>query len=119
MLTRQQHQLLTFIARFTTENGWAPSYDEMRAGMGLASKSGINRLMAALVERGFITKRRDRARAIEVIRMPGDVGPDRLKNAAPELLDCVRNMLAASSYEETMATNEAARALVARLESAR
>lgn len=76
MLTRQQHDLLVFIDRFTRENGWAPSYDEMRTEMGFASKSGIARLMAALIERGFIAKRfRNRVRAIEVIRMPGDVGP--------------------------------------------
>lgn len=83
MLTRQQHQLLVFIDRFTRGNGWAPSYDEMRTEMGFASKSGIARLMAALIERGFIAKRfRNRVRAIEVIRLPDDVGPSRPSDAA-------------------------------------
>ena len=45
-----------------------PSFDEMRDALGLASKSGIHRLVSALEERGFIRRLANRARAIEILR---------------------------------------------------
>lgn len=94
MLTRQQHDLLIFIANFTKENGWAPSYQEMATTMGFSSKSGVHRLVSALVERGFVTQRRERARSIEVIRMPGDTrtGPTPITEAAPAMLIMLRRI---------------------------
>lgn len=53
-LTPRQKSLLDFLRAYIEENGYSPSYDEMKAGIGLASKSGINRLMVALHERGHI-----------------------------------------------------------------
>ena len=95
MLTRQQHQLLTFIDRFTKEHGWSPSYDEMRIGMCLASKGGINRLIMGLVERKFIVHRPAKARSIEVIRLPGDAAPTPLADAAPEMLVALKEIATA------------------------
>ena len=43
-------------------------FDEMRQAIGLASKSGIHRLISGLEERGFIRRLANRARAIEIIR---------------------------------------------------
>ena len=66
-LTRQQSRLLAFIDARVEKDGIAPSYDEMAAHMGLASKSGINRLILALEERGRIRRMPHRARAITVV----------------------------------------------------
>ncbi len=72
-LTKHQRDLLLFIIAYTTEHGHAPSYDEMRAALGLASKSGVHRLVHALEERGAISVRQHRARAIEVLAVPVQV----------------------------------------------
>lgn len=70
MLTRKQMELLRFIHERLTENGVPPSFDEMKEALDLKSKSGIHRLILALEERGFIRRLPNRARAIEVIRLP-------------------------------------------------
>ncbi len=72
MLTRKQHDLLLFIDKTVKENGVAPSFEEMMHAIGLKSKSGVDRLVKALVERGFLKRIKNRARAIEVCRLPND-----------------------------------------------
>lgn len=70
-MTMAQAELLSFIERYTSENnGVAPTFEEMKQALGVASKSGIHRLVCALEERGRIRRLRDRARAIEVIAAP-------------------------------------------------
>ena len=73
MLTRKQHELLVFIDRHLKETGFSPSFEEMKDALDLRSKSGIHRLISALEERGFLSRRHHRARALEVVRMPEDV----------------------------------------------
>ncbi|GBQ23062.1 LexA repressor [Acetobacter estunensis NRIC 0472] len=70
MLTRKQHELLLFIDSHLRQTGFSPSFDEMKDALGLKSKSGIHRLISALEERGFIQRRHNRARALEVLRLP-------------------------------------------------
>lgn len=70
MLTRKQHQLLTFIDDYLHRTGFSPSFDEMKVAIGLHSKSGIHRLVTALEERGFIRRHHQRARALEVLKPP-------------------------------------------------
>jgi len=74
MLTRKQFELLRFIHERLTEAGFPPSFDEMKDALDLRSKSGIHRLITALEERGFIRRLPNRARAIEVIKLPESVG---------------------------------------------
>src|SRR6201984_1157890 len=73
MLTRKQFELLRFIHERLKETGVPPSFDEMKDALDLRSKSGIHRLITALEERGFIRRLPNRARAIEVIRLPESV----------------------------------------------
>jgi repressor LexA len=75
MLTRKQHELLMFIHERMKEAGIPPSFDEMKEALDLASKSGIHRLITALEERGFIRRLPNRARALEVIRLPESMSP--------------------------------------------
>lgn len=70
MLTEKQKELLLFIHQRMQERGVPPSFDEMKDALDLKSKSGIHRLITALVERGFIRRLPHRARAIEVIKLP-------------------------------------------------
>jgi repressor LexA len=67
-LTTKQREMLAFIERhLEANNGIAPTYDEMALGVGVASKSGVARLIDALEERGYIRRLRNRARALEVV----------------------------------------------------
>ncbi len=70
MLTKKQSELLRFIHERLQEEGVPPSFDEMKDALDLRSKSGIHRLIMALEERGFIRRLANRARAIEVLRLP-------------------------------------------------
>jgi len=73
MLTRKQHELLVFIDGHLKATGFSPSFEEMKEALHLKSKSGIHRLISALEERGFLSRRHNRARALEVVRLPDDV----------------------------------------------
>jgi repressor LexA len=75
MLTRKQYELLMFIHERLKEAGVPPSFDEMKDALDLRSKSGIHRLITALEERGFIRRLPNRARALEVVRLPDSVVP--------------------------------------------
>ena len=70
MLTRKQHELLSFIDSHLKETGVSPSFEEMKEALTLRSKSGIHRLISALEERGFLRRHHHRARALEVMRLP-------------------------------------------------
>jgi len=70
MLTAKQRELLLFIDKRLGENGISPSFDEMREALDLKSKSGVHRLISALEERGFIRRLPNRARALEVVKLP-------------------------------------------------
>lgn len=79
MLTRKQHELLLYIDRALNETGISPSFEEMKDALDLKSKSGVHRLISALVERGFIRRLPNRARALEVLKIP-----EASKGTAPE-----------------------------------
>ena len=87
MLTRKQFELLRFIHERLKEAGVPPSFDEMKDALDLRSKSGIHRLITALEERGFIRRLANRARAIEVIKLPDavahGVGAVRARDSLP------------------------------------
>src|SRR6476659_5368441 len=81
MLTVKQRELLQYIHERVSETGVSPSFDEMREALELKSKSGVHRLISALEERNFIRRLPNRARALEVLRMPDQPGA---AAAAPE-----------------------------------
>ncbi len=83
MLTRKQHELLTFIDGHLKSTGFSPSFEEMKEALQLRSKSGIHRLISALEERGFLRRRHHRARALEVMRLPNENGREVVAPAAP------------------------------------
>ncbi len=80
MLTAKQQELLIFIQNRLEEGGVSPSFDEMKDALDLKSKSGIHRLISALEERGFIRRLPNRARALEVLKLP-----DGMQKATPKV----------------------------------
>jgi repressor LexA len=88
MLTRKQYELLRFIHERLKETGVPPSFDEMKDALDLRSKSGIHRLILALEERGFIKRLKNRARALEVVRLPDSAQPaTRNKGFSPNVIE--------------------------------
>ena len=81
MLTAKQHELLLFIHRRLEGSGISPSFEEMKEALDLKSKSGVHRLISALEERGFIRRLPNRARALEVVKMPENVATDPVAKA--------------------------------------
>lgn len=102
MLTRKQHELLRFIHERLRESGVPPSFDEMKDALDLKSKSGIHRLIMALEERGFIRRLPNRARALEVIKLPeAGVGPAPRGRFNPSVVEggLARNVVARAPAE--------------------
>lgn len=75
MLTKKQRELLLFIHDRMSAGDIAPSFEEMKDALGLKSKSGVHRLINALVERGYLERLPHRARALEVRKLPEGAKP--------------------------------------------
>lgn len=80
MLTKKQKELLLFIHERLSQGEIAPSFEEMKHALNLKSKSGIHRLINALVERGFIKRLPHKARAIEILKLPQDYSENIAQN---------------------------------------
>jgi len=104
MLTKKQFELLRFIHERLKESGVPPSFDEMKDALDLRSKSGIHRLITALEERGFIRRLPNRARAIEVIKLPESVahgvGGARARRFTPSVIEGNLGRVRAASEDE-------------------
>jgi repressor LexA len=106
MLTRKQAELLRFIHERLKEAGVPPSFDEMKDALDLRSKSGIHRLITALEERGFIRRLPNRARAIEVIKLPDSVAhgmvAGRSRGFTPSVIEGNLGRVRATSEDDGM-----------------
>ncbi len=116
MLTAKQHELLSFIYHRLGETGISPSFDEMREALELKSKSGVHRLISALEERQFIRRLPNRARALEILKMPDlavaksapMVAPTRIRAAANDLIEIpMHGRIAAGTPIEALQGTEA------------
>lgn len=108
MLTRKQHELLLFIHQRLKETGIPPSFDEMKEALDLASKSGIHRLITALEERGFIRRLPNRARALEVLRLPDSIAPglNAAKKFSPSVIEGSLGRTAPAGAKRPAASND-------------
>jgi len=87
MLTAKQQQLLMYIKQHLDIGGISPSFEEMKDALDLKSKSGIHRLISALEERGFIRRLPNRARALEVLKLPDGASVERIPAALAAVPD--------------------------------
>ena len=69
MLTEKQKEMLFFVHDWIETKGDAPTYDEIKDGLG-RSKTAVRWLLLGLEERGFIVRPERHARAIKVLRLP-------------------------------------------------
>jgi SOS-response transcriptional repressor LexA len=76
-LTAPQNACLKAIERLTVD-GVSPTFAELRDELGLASKSGVHRLMNGLKERGAVTFLPRSPRSVRVL--PTAIGPNELQH---------------------------------------
>lgn len=55
-MTPRQKQTLDFIARYKLLNGISPSYEEIRIGIGVKSRTQVHQFVNLLVEQGALRK---------------------------------------------------------------
>lgn len=103
MLTKKQHELLSFLHMELEKKGVSPSFDEMKVALNLRSKSGIHRLISALEERGFVRRLPHRARAIEILKLPEFIEPIINSNVIrPNFLDNKNKIKSKFTNEESI-----------------
>ncbi len=66
-LTKKQLAVLNFLEDFIEENGYAPTYREIQAELGLASVSAVAEHIDNLVAKGAVRKTEGSARSLEVL----------------------------------------------------
>ena len=106
MLTAKQHELIRFIQQKLEDTGISPSFEEMKEALDLKSKSGVHRLISALEERGFIRRLPNRARALEVIKLPEDAVTGS-NAAAPSVLPAANDAIIAAHAAKAVAPSPA------------
>ena len=106
MLTKKQHELLTYIDERIQETGISPSFDEMKEALNLKSKSGIHRLITALEERGFLRRLRHRARALEVVKLPENAKSRSSGGFRPNVIEGGRSGKSAGTERPVSASGE-------------
>ena len=70
-ITRRQSELYDFLSRFVTENGYSPSYEEIKQGMGLSSLATVHKHVTNLEKKGLLTRDYNRSRSIDLLPPKG------------------------------------------------
>jgi repressor LexA len=65
-LTKRQKQVLDYISDFVEKHGYSPSYEEMAAGLGLASLATVHKHVLALETKHYLRRSYNQSRSIEV-----------------------------------------------------
>lgn len=106
-LTERQAELVAFVRAQLKHRGIAPSYEEIREKMGLASKSGVCRLIDGLIERGALVRLPGKARSLSV---PADAEPYALSlDPLPEVRRAIEQYAAEHNVSVETACLEALR----------
>jgi len=72
-LTRRQKQVLDFLIHFINRHGYSPSFEEMAGGLRLSSLATVHKHLQVLERKGFIRRRYNQSRSVEVVAIPGSV----------------------------------------------
>lgn len=65
-LTRRQKEVMDFLSQFITKNGYSPSYEEIAAGLGLASLATVHKHVQALESKQYLRRSYNHSRSLEV-----------------------------------------------------
>lgn len=73
--TKRQRELLNFVDTFIQGHGYGPSYREVMKALGYKSVSTVAVHINGLIERGYLRKRDNSARSLEVVTVHLDDKP--------------------------------------------
>lgn len=65
-LTRRQKEVMDFLSSFIAERGYSPSYEEIAAGLGLASLATVHKHIQALEVKQYLRRNYNHSRSLEV-----------------------------------------------------
>ena len=74
IMTPRMSACLKFITAYWAERDYAPSYDEIKDGLGAKRKGTVSELISKLEERGYIERTPNLARSIRVCRRDNPPG---------------------------------------------
>lgn len=110
--TKRQRELLTFVDGFIQGHGYGPSYREIMRALGYKSVSTVAIHIDGLISKGYLNKRDNSARSLEVVTMRIDDTPVQKKattsqekwivGAVAERFDKLENPDPGSSQPEGM-----------------
>lgn len=75
--TKRQHELLNFVDSFIQGHGYGPSYREIMRALGYKSVSTVAIHINGLISKGYLHKRDNSARSLEVVTTHFDDVPTR------------------------------------------
>ena len=81
-ITRRQRELYDFISRFVAENGYSPSFEEIKVGMGLTSLATVHKHVTNLEKKGLLTRDYNRSRSIDLLPPKGKLKVSMAVNTA-------------------------------------
>lgn len=67
VLTKRQHEVYEFIDRFQREEIYCPSFEEIRAGLGLASLATVHKHIDNMEKKGALRRDPNKSRSIELL----------------------------------------------------
>lgn len=73
-LTKKQKFLLDFIQKFSKTNGYPPSFREIMQGLDYSSVATVAQHIDNLVAKGYLSKRDNEARSIQLVETDVDIG---------------------------------------------
>jgi repressor LexA len=103
-ITKRQHELYDFLSRFVAENGYSPSYEEIKGGMGLNSLATVHKHVTNLEKKGLLTRDYNRSRSIDLIPPKGKLKQSMSVNTAMVLP--LLGRIAAGQPIEAVQSNE-------------
>ena len=66
-ITKRQREVYDFIAQFTHEKGYCPSFQEIGDGTGLSSLATVHKHISNLEKKGLLKRENNRSRSIDVL----------------------------------------------------
>ena len=66
-LTRRQREILTFLAEYSDDHGYAPSFEEIAERFGYSSLATVHEHLSNLERKAYIKRSYNESRAIELI----------------------------------------------------
>jgi repressor LexA len=66
-ITRRQKEFLDFLDDFLKKNGYSPSYEEIAAGLGLASLATVHKHITALTTKQYLRRGFNQSRSLEIM----------------------------------------------------